>query len=202
VPCNRVDRLLFSASTTITIGDGKTTKFWHDSWLDGIAPMNIAPHLFDLISRKNNSVAHELSGEHWIKTLSRITSTVQIEFVSLWNRLWIFSCNLTHRIPLPGIGLLMVFFQLNRPIEHSSLARTVTLMLTLSGRHAQNQNENFLFGFSCRKNSSRPTISPPVGGLISRLVPSATEPLRLVFTSVYIVLSPVRCGDKSWLGKV
>jgi len=91
-PCNRVDRLLFSASTTVTIGDGKTAKFWHDSWLDGMAPRNIAPHLFDLIPRKNNSVAHELSGQHWIKTLrSRITSSVQIEeFVSLWTRLWDF----------------------------------------------------------------------------------------------------------------
>ena len=52
VPCNRVDRLLFSASTTVTIGDGKTAKFWHDSWLDGMAPRNIAPHLFDLIPRR------------------------------------------------------------------------------------------------------------------------------------------------------
>jgi hypothetical protein len=89
VPCNRVNRLLFSASTTVTIGDGKTAKFWHNSWLDGMAPRNIALHLFDLISRKNNSVSRELSREHWIKTLrSRITSTVQIEeFVSLWTRL-------------------------------------------------------------------------------------------------------------------
>jgi hypothetical protein len=112
------------------------------------------------------------------------------------------SYNLTHRIPLPGFGLLMVSSQLNRPIEHYSLACTVTLMLTLSGRHAQNQNAKFLLGFSCRKNSSQPTILPPVGGLISCLVTSATEPLRLVFTCVYIVLSFVRCGDKSWLGKV
>jgi hypothetical protein len=57
VPCNQVDRLLFSASTTVTIGDGNTAMFWHDSWLDGMAPRNIAPHLFELISRKNKSVA-------------------------------------------------------------------------------------------------------------------------------------------------
>jgi hypothetical protein len=89
VPCNRVDRFLFSASTTVPIGDGKTAKFWHDNWLDGMASRNIAPHLFNLILRKNYSVARELSGEHWIKTLrSRITSTVQIEeFLSLWTRL-------------------------------------------------------------------------------------------------------------------
>jgi hypothetical protein len=82
----------------------------------------------------------------------------------------------------------MVSSQLNQPTKHSSLACTVTLMLTLSGRHAQNQNAKFLLGFSCRKNSSRSTISPLMGGLISRLVPSAAESLRLVFTCVYIVL--------------
>jgi hypothetical protein len=92
VPCNWINRLLFSASTTITNGDGKTTKFRHDSWLNGMAPRNTALHLFELISRKNNSVVRELSREHWIKTLrSKITSTFQIEeFVSLWTRLWDF----------------------------------------------------------------------------------------------------------------
>ncbi|WVZ62277.1 hypothetical protein U9M48_012041 [Paspalum notatum var. saurae] len=89
MPCNRVDRLFFNASIVVTVGDGKTAKFWHDSWLDGMALKNLAPHLFNLVPRKNKSVAWELSGENWIKTLRRkITTTVQIEeFVSLWTRL-------------------------------------------------------------------------------------------------------------------
>jgi hypothetical protein len=37
---------------------------WHDSWLDSMAPRNIASHLFKLISRKNKFVAHELSRHH------------------------------------------------------------------------------------------------------------------------------------------
>jgi len=49
VPCNEVDRLFFNASTTVSIGNGKKTKFWHHSWLDGEAPRNLAPHLFDLV---------------------------------------------------------------------------------------------------------------------------------------------------------
>ncbi|WVZ89665.1 LOW QUALITY PROTEIN: hypothetical protein U9M48_036039 [Paspalum notatum var. saurae] len=78
--------LLFSAFTTFTIGDGKTAKFWHDNWLDGMAPRNLAPHLFELVPRKNKSVACEINGGNWIRSLrSKITSTVQIEeFVSLW----------------------------------------------------------------------------------------------------------------------
>jgi hypothetical protein len=89
VPCNLADRLLFSASTIVTVGDGKTAKFWHDSWLDGMAPRNLAPHLFELVSRKNKSVAIEINDGNWIRSLrGKITSTVQIEeFVSLWFRL-------------------------------------------------------------------------------------------------------------------
>ncbi|WVZ91565.1 hypothetical protein U9M48_037717 [Paspalum notatum var. saurae] len=60
VPCNHVDRLLFSASTTVTIGNGTSAKFWHDSWLDGMAPRNLAPHLFELVSRKNKSLQPDL----------------------------------------------------------------------------------------------------------------------------------------------
>jgi hypothetical protein len=69
VPCNLADRLLFSASTIVTVGDGKTTKFWHDSWLDGMAPRNLAPHLFELVSRKNKSVAIEINDGNWIRSL-------------------------------------------------------------------------------------------------------------------------------------
>jgi hypothetical protein len=61
VPCNLADRLLFSASTIVTVGDGKTAKFWHDSWLDDTAPRNLAPHLFELVLRKNKSVAIEIN---------------------------------------------------------------------------------------------------------------------------------------------
>jgi len=89
VPCNDIDRLLFQASTSVSIGNGTKAKFWHHSWLDGEAPCNLAPHLFDLVRRKNNSVAHELTNNTWIKSLrGKITTTVQIEeFVSLWIRL-------------------------------------------------------------------------------------------------------------------
>ena len=41
LPCNNDDRLLFKASTTITIGDGAKARFWHDNWLDGVAPQEL-----------------------------------------------------------------------------------------------------------------------------------------------------------------
>ncbi|KAG2576022.1 hypothetical protein PVAP13_6NG036500 [Panicum virgatum] len=89
VPCNKLDRLLFQASTTVMIGSGFKAKFWHHSWLDGEAPRNLAPHLFELVRRKNKSVAQELTNLAWIQSLRRkITTTTQVEeFVSLWIRI-------------------------------------------------------------------------------------------------------------------
>jgi len=61
VPCNEVDRFFFNASTTVSIGNGKKTKFWHHSWLDGEAPRNLAHHLFGFVKRKNKMVEQELN---------------------------------------------------------------------------------------------------------------------------------------------
>jgi hypothetical protein len=83
------DNLLFQAYTSVTLGNGTKTMFWHHSWLDGEAPRNIAPHLFKLVKRKNKSVAQELSNNAWIEALrNKITTSTQIEeFVSLWIRI-------------------------------------------------------------------------------------------------------------------
>jgi hypothetical protein len=53
--------------------------------LETLSPLSRWIHL----SRKASTNTHELSGQHWIKTMrSKITSTIQIEeFVSLWTRL-------------------------------------------------------------------------------------------------------------------
>ena len=89
LPCNDLDRLLFNASTTITIGNGNKAHFWHHNWLDGEAPRYLAPHLFQLVSRKNRTVCQELQNGNWIRSLrTRITTSVQIqEFVALWFRI-------------------------------------------------------------------------------------------------------------------
>jgi len=89
IPCTEMDRLFFNASTTITIGNGKKTRFWHHAWLDGEAPRNLAPHLFELVQRKHKTVAQELANNSWISALqNKITNATQLEeFVSLWIRI-------------------------------------------------------------------------------------------------------------------
>lgn len=56
--------------------------------LNGMAPRNIE-YIFELVPRKNRSVACEFNGGNWIRSLrSKITLLVQIEeFISLWIRL-------------------------------------------------------------------------------------------------------------------
>jgi hypothetical protein len=43
-PCNEKDKLLFAASTTISVGNGRKTALWHSTWLVGQRPKDLAPH--------------------------------------------------------------------------------------------------------------------------------------------------------------
>jgi hypothetical protein len=46
LPCNKLDRDLFTAATPITVGNGKTARFWSSKWLDDQTPKQIAPDIF------------------------------------------------------------------------------------------------------------------------------------------------------------
>jgi len=89
LPCKPADRLLFNASTIITIGNRVKAQFWHRNWRDGEAPRNLAPHLFELVRRKNRLVQQELQNNKWIRSLQgKITTATHVEeFVSLWLRI-------------------------------------------------------------------------------------------------------------------
>ena len=140
VPCNKLDRLLFQASTTVTIGSGVKAKFWHHSRLDGEAPLNLALHLFELVRRKNKSVAQELTNLAWIQSLRRkITTTTQVEeFVSLWIRIQQVS--------------------LQQDVEDTLVWKWTPTAVTRSASYGgleQRKNANFLFGCSSKISSSR-----------------------------------------------
>jgi hypothetical protein len=62
LPCDDEDLALFQASTEIKIGNGKKALFWHDRWLGGRAPKDMAPHLFNLAHFKNRTMK-ELNNE-------------------------------------------------------------------------------------------------------------------------------------------
>jgi hypothetical protein len=43
---------IFFAATTITLGNGKKTPFWFAPWLNGRAPKDVAPKIFEATKRK------------------------------------------------------------------------------------------------------------------------------------------------------
>jgi hypothetical protein len=62
--------------------------FWFSSWLEGQAPRNIAPALFDKSKRKNFSVFKALTNQVWIANLGHLTTTEELyQFVLLWGKL-------------------------------------------------------------------------------------------------------------------
>jgi hypothetical protein len=80
-----MDRSLFHASTRISLGNGEKALFWHDRWLQGKTPKEIAPNLFKIAHFKNRTVAKELTNKSWIRTVQKITSSHQLwEFENLW----------------------------------------------------------------------------------------------------------------------
>jgi hypothetical protein len=82
---NKTDRQLFFSSTKISAGDGRNTPFWEARWLDGVAPKDLAPNLFNLAHFKTRSVHDELRNNNWISNLQNINSTsLMEEFILLF----------------------------------------------------------------------------------------------------------------------
>jgi hypothetical protein len=88
VPCTEIDRQLFRASTSVTVGNGLRASFWDSPWLDGMAPRDIAPHLHKLAWRKRNTVAEDLHNMNWTRGLWRLSTEEEFgEFFWLSDRL-------------------------------------------------------------------------------------------------------------------
>ena len=52
IPCDKSDRDLFNASTIVTVGKGNKDNFWHSSWVNGAAQINLVPSLFKKIKEE------------------------------------------------------------------------------------------------------------------------------------------------------
>ncbi|WVZ66580.1 LOW QUALITY PROTEIN: hypothetical protein U9M48_015779 [Paspalum notatum var. saurae] len=73
VNCTEAEMDIFRACTQLSLGDGNRISFWHDRWLQGQTPKQIAPLCFKLVWRKNLTVAETLQGNSWMRGLRHST---------------------------------------------------------------------------------------------------------------------------------
>lgn len=73
LPCDELDRRLFQAATTITIGNGAKTSCWHDNWLQNRCLKDVVPQCYRLAKRKQRTVQSELADNRWLISFRQFT---------------------------------------------------------------------------------------------------------------------------------
>jgi hypothetical protein len=82
---DEVDKALFAAATRVMMHNGKTTKFWQSSWLDG--PATMFPTLYSHSKRKNRTVANAMENNNWTTDLMHnLSSSIVTEYTLLRSR--------------------------------------------------------------------------------------------------------------------
>jgi hypothetical protein len=85
LPVERVHRALFVQATQVQIHNGKTAKFWMDSWLNGVSPATMFSSLYQHSRRKGRTVAEAMANDNWIGDLMRsLTAQLMVEYTLLW----------------------------------------------------------------------------------------------------------------------
>jgi hypothetical protein len=67
------------------VGNGKNTPFWESMWLEGQAPKDLAPNLYNIAKFKHIILHTKLHYLNWIRNLQEINTVVQFkEFTILF----------------------------------------------------------------------------------------------------------------------
>ena len=85
----RKTRTLFNVAVETIVGNGKSTKFWLDRWLQGRTLSELAPNLCKLIPKravKRRTVAQALDNRRWVADI-RGALSVQVlrEYLYIWD---------------------------------------------------------------------------------------------------------------------
>jgi len=85
-----MDKLLFAAATTITMGNGERISFWENAWLHGRRPRDIAPTIYNISKKKNRSLREALVNNNWVCDLDlhnvRFSAVHFSEYCDLWHQ--------------------------------------------------------------------------------------------------------------------
>jgi hypothetical protein len=163
IPHNAIEAALFTACTKVTVANGKDTNFWHDHWLLGQAPKNIALMVYKLAWQRNIMVAQGKRDGKWKRGLKRIATTQKlIESIHLW---WLLQqCVLTNQP-----DTIEWRFNANKEYSTKSMYRAQSqgpLQIsngTSTGKLRLKKNVSLLGGSSCRTSRGPQTELPSMG---------------------------------------
>jgi hypothetical protein len=82
------EHALFFASTHLILGNGQTSRFWEDRWINGLAICEIAPQLYACVSkrwRKGRTIAAGLQAHSWARD---IQGNLNIDKVGQYLKFW------------------------------------------------------------------------------------------------------------------
>jgi hypothetical protein len=73
---------------TVNIGNGISSKFWTDNWLQGKSVADLAPNLILVVPKgviKRRTLSQALSNRGWVADIKgALTVQVLIEFLKVW----------------------------------------------------------------------------------------------------------------------
>ncbi|WVZ74309.1 hypothetical protein U9M48_022508 [Paspalum notatum var. saurae] len=80
---------LFAAAVDTIVGDGRSTKFWTDRWIQGKTLAELAPNLFGAIPKKavqRRTVSQALDNRRWVNDIKgALTVQVLSEYLLVWD---------------------------------------------------------------------------------------------------------------------
>ncbi|WVZ93635.1 hypothetical protein U9M48_039600 [Paspalum notatum var. saurae] len=80
---------LFAAAVDTIVGNGRSTKFWTDRWVQGKTLAELAPNLFNTIPKKTvqrRTVSQALDNRRWVSDIKgALTVQVLSEYLLVWD---------------------------------------------------------------------------------------------------------------------
>ena len=80
---------MFQSSVTVAVGDGRSARFWTDSWLPDQPICHLAPHLFAAIGRRrrHKTVREALTNRSWVRDIQGApTAEVLCDYAVVWEK--------------------------------------------------------------------------------------------------------------------
>jgi hypothetical protein len=102
-PCGKKNLDIFYAANTIMLGNGAKTPFWHAPWVEGRAPIDIAPLIFESSKHKKCTVSQAITEGTWMRNINAI-ETFTWDHITQFIELWILVHNIQLHVEVEVMG--------------------------------------------------------------------------------------------------